>query len=198
MKKFAISAIFICSSLVFLRGAALAETYSLNITGNGSGGSQSIKVDENSTTTVVQQNNANIQNNVNSNPDTGGNSASGNNGGATIKTGDVKSVIDIINNFNTNNSQVACCAPTPAPTSKPTPPVGGPTPSPAPSGGGDGGQGGGGDGGSSGAGGGGGGIGGPGVLGLGATDGEEYELYVIYGLGLLCLTLGRKLLHAAR
>lgn len=95
---------------------AFADT-TLGISGNGAYSDSQVKVDNQSSTNVVQNNNANVTNNVNTNLSTGGNKANYNTGGdVLINTGDASSKVDIstivnknvanVQNMNNNNTSV--------------------------------------------------------------------------------------------
>lgn len=80
------------------------------ISGNGAGSDNFAEVNQNTTTTVSQDNNAFVVNNVDSSAKTGGNTAEFNTGGGVvIGTGDATSVVDVSNTLNTNSAAVACC-----------------------------------------------------------------------------------------
>lgn len=84
---------------------------SLVISGNGTDSASTATVSTTNTTTVVQDNNANINNTVNVNSDTGNNSASDNTGGnVEIETGDATTDVTVTNMVNNNSATVdACC-----------------------------------------------------------------------------------------
>ncbi|MDP3941148.1 MAG: hypothetical protein Q8Q49_02460 [bacterium] len=88
---------------------AFAET-TIQVTGNGSYSDNDAKVEQKSTTEVVQTNTANVTNNVSGNASTGGNDANDNTGGdVAIVTGDAKSVADVSNTLNSNSADVVNC-----------------------------------------------------------------------------------------
>lgn len=187
MSKFLI---VLLSVLFLIASQNLVRAENLEIVGNGAGSQNGINVVGGSTTTNQQNNDTQYQNTIKAKADTGGNSTSGNNGNSTIVTGDSTVSVTVTNKGNTNTAKVdGCCKdPTPTPTKKPTP-----TPTPGPSNGGGNGNGGngGGNGGSSG------GIGGgsnPQIIGLSKTSGNGLDQYLFYTAGLLCLSLGGKLL----
>lgn len=178
--------------LFFVASFNFVQAKSLEIVGNGTGSQNSITVKGSNTSTNQQNNNTDIQNTIKTKADTGDNSTSGNNGNSTIVTGDSTVSVTVINKGNSNTAKIdGCCKdPTPTPTKKPTPT---PTPTPGPNNGGGNGNGGngGGNGGSSG------GVGGgsnPQIIGLSKTSGNGLDQYLFYTAGLLCLSLGGKLL----
>lgn len=150
----------------------------VKIFGNGSGSTNSILLNLNSSTDININNDATISNFLLWQANTGGNTAKGNTGGdVSIKTGNI--VLDIIlwNKANISIAKVPCCEEKekPKPTPTPTP---APTPTPTPSNGDGDGDG---DGNGRGNGGGGGGAAGPGEV-LGAA-------FPVTGWGYLNLTL---------
>lgn len=88
---------------------AFAST-TLIITGNGSGSENEVEMANETTTTVVQQNDTNVQNHINVDASTGGNQAEDNTGGdVSIETGDSTAEVAIQNNVNSNSAQVDTC-----------------------------------------------------------------------------------------
>lgn len=191
MKKYLVFLVIIAIGFL-VASKILAADYS--ITGNGTGSTSSINVNNQNSSNVVQQNSATVNNNIDVNSNTGGNSASGNNGNSTIKTGDIKTDVNIINNFNNNTNNQGCCGkltPTPSPKScDPGKEICNPTPTPTPSNGnGNGGNGNGGGGNGGGGSSSGGGVGGGEILGLSATAGSNDQVYVSI-IGLTVISLG--------
>ena len=91
--------------------ATPAFATTIEISGNGSGSDNSVAVKETNTTTVTQNNTANVTNTVKTNADTGDNKANYNTGGNTeVKTGEAKVTANVTNNLNTNTAKVDCCA----------------------------------------------------------------------------------------
>jgi hypothetical protein len=89
---------------------ALAGT-EIVISGNGAGSDNWATVGQTSTTTVTQNNQANVTNNVSADAKTGNNDASFNTGGdVNIDTGDAKTKVDVSNVLNSNSADVDCCA----------------------------------------------------------------------------------------
>lgn len=77
------------------------------VSGNGSYSHNSVGIGQNSTTTLFQNNNANVVNAVNATSNTGGNNASRNTGGdVTVMTGGAASVVGVSNKLNQNMAQV--------------------------------------------------------------------------------------------
>lgn len=88
---------------------ALASTY--EISGNGSGSDNDVVVESTNTTTVNQNNTANVTNNIKTKADTGDNKANYNTGGNIgIQTGKADVTANVSNNLNSNIAEVDCCA----------------------------------------------------------------------------------------
>lgn len=88
---------------------AFADT-TIEVSGNGSYSDNDAKVEQKSSTTVVQNNVANVSNNVSGKASTGGNDANDNTGGdVTVITGNAKSEADVSNTLNSNSADVANC-----------------------------------------------------------------------------------------
>lgn len=91
-------------------GMALAGT-TIEISGNGAGSDNYVNVQDTNTTTVTQNNNANVTNTVISNANTGNNDANFNTGGdVNVKTGDATTTTGVTNTLNQNVAEVDCCA----------------------------------------------------------------------------------------
>jgi len=154
-------------------------------------GNQSVTIQQQNNSVIQQSNNADVTNTVNSDVNTGGNTANGNTGNTTIHTGDASSDTSITNILNSNTTNSGCCtSPTPTmvntnPSLTPTPGAqmggGNPDSSPAtsstsissdPSS--------------------------TQVLGLSNTSGNDnYQLFFDIA-GIVCLTLGNKVLRVTR
>lgn len=88
---------------------ALAST-TIEIKGNGAGSDNSAAVQTTNTTTVSQNNTANVNNNIKTDADTGGNKANLNTGGNVgIQTGNAKVEANVTNDLNKNVANVDCC-----------------------------------------------------------------------------------------
>jgi hypothetical protein len=88
----------------------VAAGVTIEISGNGQNSTNAAGVVLSQTTTVVQSNNADIDNNVSAYADTGNNSAEGNTGGNVgIETGDAEVNVDVANTVNSNSAEVDCC-----------------------------------------------------------------------------------------
>lgn len=99
------------SALLLNTFATPAFAATVQITGNGAYADSSANVAVNTTTTVVQNNSANITNNVDANANSGGNDANYNNGGSVdITTGAANSTVNVTNAANANSADVACCS----------------------------------------------------------------------------------------
>ncbi len=82
----------------------------VEITGNGSSSQNSANISKSHNSSVVQENNANIQNNINANSSTGGNRANDNtNGDVLIDTGNASTMIDLLNRLNLNHAKLNNC-----------------------------------------------------------------------------------------
>lgn len=89
---------------------ALAST-EITISGNGSGSDNNVVVQSTNTTTVNQNNTANVTNNIKTNADTGDNKANYNTGGnVEISTGNADVTANVSNDLNSNVAKVDCCA----------------------------------------------------------------------------------------
>ena len=87
---------------------AMADT-TIQISGNGSNSDSTANVSLDQSTTVVQNNTANVTNNVDVDADTGGNDAEDNTGGdVSIVTGDADVDVDVDNAVNFNWADVNC------------------------------------------------------------------------------------------
>lgn len=92
-----------------LATSALAAT-SLEVSGNGSQSESHVNVNKSSNTTVVQNNDAKVNNTVKSSASTGGNQANDNTGGdVTVATGNAKSKVDLSTHVNLNKAHVNEC-----------------------------------------------------------------------------------------
>src|SRR3989344_3377480 len=101
---FAAATLLVNSALPAFAGTTLI------ISGNGSSSDNTADVNLNSTTTVVQSNEADIDNDVHVNADTGGNSADDNTGGEVdLETGDITTQVGISNAVNSNVASVEEC-----------------------------------------------------------------------------------------
>jgi len=88
---------------------AFADT-TIQISGNGSSSDNTANVSFDQSTTVVQNNTANVSNNVDVDADTGDNDAEDNTGGdVSIETGDADVDVDVSNTLNSNSANVDCC-----------------------------------------------------------------------------------------
>ncbi len=105
------SAIASGAMLLNLVVPALAQSTTLVITGNGADSENKTDVKVTTSTTVTQNNDANISNNVNSSANTGNNTASRNTGGDVyVGTGDATSVVSVANTANSNQADIdGCC-----------------------------------------------------------------------------------------
>lgn len=88
---------------------AFAAT-TITISGNGLNSDNEVNVSMGQTTTVVQENNANVNNFVSANANSGGNDANGNTGGdVDITTGEAKVDVSVSTMVNKNVANVDCC-----------------------------------------------------------------------------------------
>ncbi|MDD5702820.1 MAG: hypothetical protein PHU23_12315, partial [Dehalococcoidales bacterium] len=109
LQKKVVSALAAATLLVNSALPAFAGT-TLILSGNGSSSDNNADVNLNSTTTVVQSNQADIENDVDIDADTGGNSADDNTGGEVdLETGDITTQVGITNAANSNVAEVEEC-----------------------------------------------------------------------------------------
>lgn len=81
------------------------------IDGNGANSDNYVTVNNTNTTSVTQNNTANVTNTVKTDADTGDNKANYNTGGNVgIQTGDAEVKANVSNTLNSNQAQVNCCA----------------------------------------------------------------------------------------
>lgn len=98
------------SALLLNTFATPAFAATIQISGNSAYTNNSANVDVNTTTTVVQNNSANITNNVDANANSGGNDASYNNGGdVSVTTGSANTSVNVTNAANVNSADIDCC-----------------------------------------------------------------------------------------
>jgi len=104
-------------AVVFASGALLLNTVlpvfaqqTYEISGNGTNSDNEITSTITTTTTVVQENVADVYNDVDVDADTGGNDANDNTGGdVEIDTGDADVDVAVGNTLNSNSAEVGCC-----------------------------------------------------------------------------------------
>lgn len=90
--------------------AAPAFATTITISGNGDGSTNNGTATVTQTTTVVQSNDAKVDNNVTAKADSGDNSASHNTGGnVSVSTGNANTDVKVDNKLNSNSAQVDCC-----------------------------------------------------------------------------------------
>lgn len=91
--------------------ATPAFATTIEISGNGAGADSNVAIQTTNTSTVSQNNTANVNNTVKTNADTGDNKANYNTGGNVgIQTGDAKVTANVANDLNKNIADVDCCA----------------------------------------------------------------------------------------
>lgn len=96
--SFAVGAVMLSS----LAPVAMAAT-NVSVSGNGSGSSNEVSVNQNHSTDINQQNNADFNNTVRMNTNTGSNRASNNTGGdVSVRTGSTDTSIHVSNMANMN------------------------------------------------------------------------------------------------
>lgn len=87
--------------------APMALAADATVTGNGAFSDSTVKLDNNSKTTVDQNNNADVKNNISTNNNTGDNTSSFNTGGDTkIVTGDAASKVKVSTDVNVNKADL--------------------------------------------------------------------------------------------
>lgn len=107
-KKQFISVVTTATMLLNLATPVLAGT--LEVSGNGYDSDNEIEVKTQTSTTVVQNNNAVVSNKVVTGSSTGGNSVSKNTGGdSSVTTGDADARVNITNKLNSNSASIDCC-----------------------------------------------------------------------------------------
>lgn len=103
----------VVASGAVLLGTAMTPVFAdtnLSAVGNGADSQNVISSTSTNTTTVSQNNTANVSNTVNSSSNTGDNTASKNTGGDTaVLTGDASTRTSIDNMLNSNSATTACC-----------------------------------------------------------------------------------------
>ncbi len=89
----------------------VAANITIELSGNGADSNNDANVAQQTNTTVVQNNTANISNNVEATANTGNNDANRNTGGdVSIDTGDADTVVGVSNTVNSNEAEVdGCC-----------------------------------------------------------------------------------------
>lgn len=108
LKRQIIAVVAMASLFVTPVSSTLAAT--MTITGNGSQSNNEVELVNAKSTTVVQSNEAKVENNVSSSSTTGGNNANDNTGGEVlIRTGDASSDTKVTNLLNSNKATVDCC-----------------------------------------------------------------------------------------
>jgi len=110
-KHSALPLLIIALVLLFQIGSVVtAFAEEIIVSGNGEGSSNEVTVQNNTTTTVTQSNNADVTNNVDTSATTGNNTASDNTGGdVAIVTGDVSQDVTIENSLNSSSVEIECC-----------------------------------------------------------------------------------------
>ena len=109
IQKIVASAVAGASLLVNTALPVFATT--ITITGNGADSENEVEeLSLTQTTTVIQDNYADIDNNIHVDATTGGNTAEKNTGGdVSIETGDAEVGVEVTNVANSNSADVACC-----------------------------------------------------------------------------------------
>src|SRR3989344_172554 len=107
IKFFAAAAIV---SAVFLLKPVNVAAYSVEITGNGEGSTNTSNLNVENQEYITSTNEANVANLVDANSNTGNNSANSNNGDVAIETGDARAEVSIDNNLNNALVNTGCCS----------------------------------------------------------------------------------------
>ncbi len=108
IKKAALS-IFATSALLLGTVSPVLAADTLTISGNGEGSTNTIAATNTSSTTVSQNNDADIDNKITANANSGGNSATSNTGGnVAITTGNASTTTKVSNAANINTAHIAC------------------------------------------------------------------------------------------
>ena len=96
--------------LVFGQSPVLVRAMEIVVTDNGSGSTNEVSTQVETTTTVEQTNVANVSNDISVKSVTGDNSASGNTGGEVgIETGDAVQNVTVENTLNSSIVETECC-----------------------------------------------------------------------------------------
>lgn len=96
--------------LILNSAAPVAAGMTLEISGNGSDSDNDVKVELQQQTTVVQSNEAKVENKIDASASTGGNEAEDNTGGnVSIQTGNATTDVKVENTLNSNTATVDCC-----------------------------------------------------------------------------------------
>jgi len=108
-KKQIFAAITSVALLANVTGSAFAATTSVEISGNGRDSVNDATVSNSSTTSVVQNNIADVNNNIQVNSNTGGNRANDNSGEVYVRSGDAVTDVTVVNDLNRNTARLDCC-----------------------------------------------------------------------------------------
>lgn len=110
MLKTKISAALAAGSLLLSTVSPAFAATTLEVTGNGSDSKSNVNFTQNRNVSVVQNNDANVENKIDVKANTGDNSADDNTGGdVKVKTGESKVEIEVSNLLNKNAASVDCC-----------------------------------------------------------------------------------------
>lgn len=100
----------IASGALLLNAVPAFAGTTVTIQGNGAGADNFATVNQQTTTTVTQSNNAFVVNNVDADADSGYNQAKFNTGGdVTVGSGNAKTDVSVSNTLNSNTADVDCC-----------------------------------------------------------------------------------------
>lgn len=107
-KKQAFAALTTIALLANVTGSAFAATTTLEVSGNGRNSTSDVTLNNNSTTSVVQNNVASVDNTIKVNSNTGGNKANDNSGDVMIRSGEATTLVGIDNSVNFNVAALDC------------------------------------------------------------------------------------------
>lgn len=104
MNRVVLSCVLTLLLFIVLMPSSYADEVSLEISNNGSNSSNEVKIQVNNSTTVTQDNTANVDNAIHQEANSGVNNASSNTTSSSIKTGDVSAATTISNDTINSNT----------------------------------------------------------------------------------------------
>jgi hypothetical protein len=100
----------VAAAAIALSNVTSVAAVTIEVTGNGSDSNNKTVVNTTQNTSVVQNNDAHIDNNIYVSGNTGDNTAKDNTGGdVKVKTGDSTTKVEVANTANSNSATVDCC-----------------------------------------------------------------------------------------
>lgn len=91
------------------QGQGRMDSFQVDVSNNGTGSNNNITFEKNNNSKISITNYSDIQNNITSDLNTGNNHADGNTGDVAIRTGDIISSINILNDVNHDRVDLGCC-----------------------------------------------------------------------------------------